>query len=98
MVVESVAGIAAMELIAGCRDKREFQQAQRLLRGFRLRWPSEVDQERALTTYLPLHLAADIGLNDILVAQRGDVPALPAAAARRCRVGGPNVEKLSRSA
>ena len=63
-----VAGFAAMELIAGCLNKRELLQAQKALRPFPLLWPTEEDMKRALNDYLPLHLAHGIGLIDTVNA------------------------------
>src|SRR5574341_1601800 len=41
-----VPGIAAMELAAGCRNKIELKQVQRLLKDFEVVWPDAQDSQR----------------------------------------------------
>jgi predicted nucleic acid-binding protein len=64
----TIAGPAALELVAGCRDQRELRTVERLLRGFTLLWPSQEAQQHALTALMPLRLAHGIGPLDVLIA------------------------------
>jgi predicted nucleic acid-binding protein len=74
-----VCGIAAMELIHGCRNGVELRQAQAFLRPFPLLWPTAQDLNRALSLYSPLKLAHGIGLNDCMIAATAVGAGLPLA-------------------
>jgi predicted nucleic acid-binding protein len=64
----AVAGPAALELVAGCRNQNELRHIQELLAEFPILWPSQEAQQRALTTLMPLRLAHGIGPLDVLIA------------------------------
>jgi predicted nucleic acid-binding protein len=64
----AVAGIAAMELIAGCRNPAERQDAEDLLRPLPMLWPSEAGMQRALEVFVPLRMTHGIGVLDCLIA------------------------------
>lgn len=44
-----VPGIVGMELVAGCRDKAEFQRIQQFLQSFTVVWPEPTEFTQALT-------------------------------------------------
>jgi predicted nucleic acid-binding protein len=62
-------GLVVMELVEGCRDAREVRTVMRRLASFRLYWPTEADQERALQTYTRAHLSHRLGLLDALIGE-----------------------------
>jgi predicted nucleic acid-binding protein len=62
-------GHVVMELVAGCRDGREVQALLREIAPFRLYWPTEADQERALQTFARAHLSHRLGLFDALIGE-----------------------------
>ncbi len=64
----SVSGIAAMELVVGCRDQRELRSVQSFLQQFSLAWPTAADLQTAYGTFLPTRLSTGIGLLDSLIA------------------------------
>jgi predicted nucleic acid-binding protein len=65
----AVPGLAIMELVAGCRDRREVQALLRDIAPFRLYWPTEADQDRALRTFARAHLSHRLGLMDALIGE-----------------------------
>lgn len=62
-------GFVAMELMDGCRDKREMTKLHRLLQPFRILWPTEDDCNKALALFAKAHLSHGLGSLDALVAQ-----------------------------
>ena len=64
----SASGIAAMELIAGCRNGHEMQSVRSFLSAFQLAWPTETDLRAAFSEYLPRRLTIGTGLLDSIVA------------------------------
>lgn len=63
-----VPGFVAMELVAGCRDKRELQRLQTFLFGLPIIWPSEADCQRGLEHLRDYKLSHSLGLIDALIA------------------------------
>ena len=66
--VPTASGIAAMEIISGCRNRQELRAAELFLALFPIAWPTREDLERALGTLLPRRLTNGIGLLDSIVA------------------------------
>ena len=62
-------GLAAMELLQGCRNQAEQQRAERLLRQFPLHWPDRDDCARAFDDFSAYHLSHGLGLLDALIAE-----------------------------
>lgn len=64
----AVPGLAVMELIQSARNRREVQQALRLVAPFQVVWPTDADCARALADYTIYHLSHGLGLVDSLIA------------------------------
>ncbi|MFO7314351.1 type II toxin-antitoxin system VapC family toxin [Rhodothermus marinus] len=62
-------GFVAMELIQGCRSKKEQRQLQRSLIPFGVVWPLPEDCDRALELFMQYHLSHGVGMLDVLIAQ-----------------------------
>jgi predicted nucleic acid-binding protein len=62
-------GHVVMELVEGCRDGREVRRLLREITPFRIYWPTQADQERALGTYSRAHLAHGLGMLDALIGE-----------------------------
>jgi len=65
----AVPGLVAMELLQGCRNRAEQQRVDRMLRPYRLYWPTQADCERALQDYATYHLSHQLGILDALIAE-----------------------------
>lgn len=65
----AIPGLVAMELLQGCRNRREQQRVERVLRPYRLYWPSQSDCERAFNHYAKYHLSHQLGILDALIAE-----------------------------
>lgn len=63
-----IPGFVAMEMVAGCRDKRELQRLQTFLSGLPIIWPSEADFQRGLEHLRDYKLSHSLGLIDALIA------------------------------
>ena len=66
-----VPGFVALELVAGCKDKKALVTVQEFLSNFPIVWLTEKDLERALVEYAPLKLSYGIGIMDTLIASTG---------------------------
>lgn len=64
----TVPGLIIMELMQDARNKREVEQALRLVKPLPVAWPTNTDCERALQDFRVLHLSHSLGLIDSLVA------------------------------
>lgn len=62
-------GLAAMELLQGCRNRAEEQRAESLLRQFPLYWPDRDDCARAFDDFSAYRLSHGLGLLDSLIAE-----------------------------
>ena len=67
-VYPTVPGLVIMELMQDARNKREVEQALRLIQPLPVAWPTETDCKRALQEYRVLHLSQNLGLIDSLIA------------------------------
>ena len=62
-----IPGFVAMEMVAGCRDKRELHRLQIFLSGLPIIWPSEADCQRGLEHLRDYKLSHSLGLIDALI-------------------------------
>jgi len=63
----TVPGLVIMELMQGAWNKREVEQALRLVKPLLVAWPTNADCERALQGFRTLHLSHNLGLIDSLI-------------------------------
>jgi predicted nucleic acid-binding protein len=63
----AVCGIVVMELVQDARNAREIKKAIKLVSPFRVVWPTEADNVRALSIFSTLHISHGIGLLDSLI-------------------------------
>jgi predicted nucleic acid-binding protein len=64
-----IPGLVAMELVQGCRDRREQQGVEAVLRRYALYWPARIDCARALRDFVAYRLSHGIGILDALIAE-----------------------------
>jgi predicted nucleic acid-binding protein len=64
-----VPGLVVLELMDGCRNKRDMAAVQALVQGFTVYWPTPADGDRATTTYARLRLRFHIRIPDLLIAE-----------------------------
>ncbi|NKQ35773.1 MAG: type II toxin-antitoxin system VapC family toxin [Chloroflexi bacterium] len=62
-------GYVVMELIQGCRNKREQEKLQRGLAAYGVIWPSADDCDKALEVFTQYRLSHNAGLLDTLIGQ-----------------------------
>ncbi len=62
-------GFVVMELVQGCRSKREQRRLLHVLDPYSIIWLSPDECESALQTFIQFHLSHHIGIMDVLVAQ-----------------------------
>lgn len=67
-VYPTVRGLVIMELMQDAWNKREVEQALRLVKPLPVAWPTNADCERALQDFRTLHLSHNLGLIDSLIA------------------------------
>ncbi|MFL5245642.1 MAG: PIN domain-containing protein [Gemmataceae bacterium] len=72
-------GLAAMELVQGCRNVAEQQQVEALLLRCTLHWPSAADCLRAFNDFTAFHLSNNLGLLDALIGETAVGLGLPLA-------------------
>lgn len=72
-----VPGYVAMELIDGCRSKRDVDAVIKILQPFRLVWPSPKLCSQAYEHFTTLHLSHGLGTMDSLIAQTAIGLAVP---------------------
>lgn len=61
-------GLVVLELMDGCRSKRDMAAVQALVRGFVVYWPTSADGDRAAATYARLRLRFH-SIPDLLIAE-----------------------------
>jgi len=66
-VYPTVPGLVIMELMQDAWNKREVEQALRLVKPLPVAWPTNADCERALQDFRTLHLSHNLGLIDSLI-------------------------------
>jgi predicted nucleic acid-binding protein len=64
-----IPGLVAMELLQGCRDRREQRQAENVLRSYTLYWPGHEDCARGFDDFAAYHLSHNLGIIDALIAE-----------------------------
>ncbi|MFH0821250.1 MAG: PIN domain-containing protein [Pseudomonadota bacterium] len=62
-------GLVLMELVNGCRNGDEVRRLLSLTRVFPVRWPREVDCERALVDFVRGRMRHNLGILDALIAE-----------------------------
>jgi len=62
-------GYVVMELVQGCRNKRDQHKLERHLAGYGIVWPGPTDCDRALTVLTDHYLSHGAGLLDTLIGQ-----------------------------
>lgn len=62
-------GYAVMELIQGCKNKREQEHIQRTVAPYGVVWLAPTDCDRALDVFMRYHLSHNAGLLDALIGQ-----------------------------
>ncbi len=60
-------GFVVLELIAGCKNKREVQQVLKLAKSFSIYWPPPEDCADTIDNFATGYLSHNIGLLDILI-------------------------------
>lgn len=73
----AVAGVAALELLAGCRNQQAVKQANELLRPLPRLWLPEAAQESTFGWFASLSLSHGMGLPDALIAATAMAHGLP---------------------
>lgn len=66
--VFGIPGIVAMELVTGCRDKRDLQQVQALIRRFNVIWPDAKEIEYAFELLVTYRLEFGVEAPDCIIA------------------------------
>ena len=64
-----VTGFSAMELQAGCADKKQVRAVDDLIRRFALVWPTENDLQRALDHFTDRRLRYNLGILDSFIGE-----------------------------
>ena len=72
-----VPGYVAMELVQGCRNKREQDTVLREIRKFQVVWPDAPTCDAAFDTFTQLWLSAGVGVLDTLIGQTAVALGLP---------------------
>jgi predicted nucleic acid-binding protein len=67
-LVFAVPGIAAMELIVGCRDKADLQHTQAFIRHFDVVWPEAPEIKKAFGLLLAHRLQFGVSIPDCIIA------------------------------
>jgi predicted nucleic acid-binding protein len=62
-------GLVVLELMDGCRNRRDMAAVQALVRGFVVYWPTPADGDRATATYARLRLRFHISIPDLLIGE-----------------------------
>jgi predicted nucleic acid-binding protein len=72
-----IPGYVALELVQGCRSKRDIDAVTKILKPFKLVWPAAMYCERAYQILLTHWITNGLGMIDSLIAQTAiglDVP------------------------
>jgi hypothetical protein len=62
-------GFVAMELLQGCRDKKEQARVEEILQGHTVLWPDADMCNAALATFSRFNLSHGLGIIDALIGQ-----------------------------
>jgi predicted nucleic acid-binding protein len=63
----AIPGIAAMELIVGCRDKTDLQHTQAFIRHFDVVWPEASEVKRAFDLLIAYRLQFGVSIPDCII-------------------------------
>ena len=66
--VFAIPGVAAMELLMGCRDHAELQQVRRFLDSFNIAWPEAAEFVSAYQPLASYRLTSGLSIPDCLIA------------------------------
>lgn len=64
-----IAGLTALELLQGCRNRNEQSRVETFLQPYSLRWPTQSDCERAFADFSLYHLSDSLSILDALIAE-----------------------------
>jgi predicted nucleic acid-binding protein len=64
----SVPGLVVMELVQDAQNRRQVQEALRLVKPLPVVWPTDAECDRALKDFIDYHLSHSLGLLDALIA------------------------------
>ncbi len=70
-------GYVMMELIQGCKNKREQEKLQRELAAYGVVWPTPDDCDKALAIFTEYRLSHNAGLLDTIIGQTAVALAAP---------------------
>ena len=70
-------GFVVMELIQGCRNKREQDKVETALATYRVAWPSPATCDAALSAFASYYLSHNLGILDALIAQMAVTLSVP---------------------
>jgi len=73
----ALSGFVVMELIQGCRARREVEIVEKTVRRMEIIWPTEDDCNEALKVYAENRLKHGIGFLDVLIGQTAVYLGLP---------------------
>ncbi|MCX6375856.1 MAG: PIN domain-containing protein [Armatimonadetes bacterium] len=76
-------GFVVMELIAGCKDRTEQRQVERIIRPFPITWPTREALNSALSVFADHHLGHAISMLDAVIGQTAAHLGLPLATFNR---------------
>ncbi|MFH0822724.1 MAG: PIN domain-containing protein [Pseudomonadota bacterium] len=62
-------GFVVMELMGGCRNRREMDLVSKLCTPFRIFWPTAYDCNRAVEDFRTSHLSHNLGILDAVIAE-----------------------------
>lgn len=62
-------GLVVLELMDGCRNKRDMAAVQALVQGFTVHWPTAADGGRATATYARLRRRFHLSIPDLLIGE-----------------------------
>lgn len=62
-------GLAALELLQGCRNRNEQRRVENFLQPYTLQWPTQADCERAFADFSAYHLSDKLSILDALIAE-----------------------------
>ncbi|MGN6367766.1 MAG: PIN domain-containing protein [Phycisphaerae bacterium] len=61
-------GFVAMELLAGCYNKRDIRIVQQRIQNYAVLWPDPANASSILPTFASAHLTHSLGILDALIA------------------------------
>lgn len=65
----AIPGFVVMELIQGCRNKKEQEMLEKDLGTYNIAWPSAETCNQAVSVFASLHLSHGLGILDALIGQ-----------------------------